>query len=127
MYLFYTPDIDNSHFLSEEESGHCVRVLRYERGDEILLTDGRGSTYHARITNPHPRHCEFEIISQEKQEKTHNIYLHVAIAPTKNIDRLEWMVEKCTEIGVDEITPLLCRFSERKGADKYLRRAAVSA
>ena len=91
-----------------------MRVLRYDRGDEILLTDGRGTTYHARITNPHPRHCEFEILSQEKQEKTHNIYLHVAIAPTKNIERLEWMVEKCTEIGVDEITPLLCRFSERK-------------
>ena len=101
MYLFYTPDIDNSCFLSEEESAHCVRVLRYDRGDEILLTDGRGTTYHARITNPHPRHCEYEIISQEKQEKTHNIYLHIAIAPTKNIERLEWMVEKCTEIGVD--------------------------
>ena len=114
MYLFYTPDIDTSCFLSEEESAHCVRVLRYDRGDEILLTDGRGTTYHARITNPHPRHCEFELLSQEKQEKTHNIYLHVAIAPTKNIERLEWMVEKCTEIGVDEITPLLCRFSERK-------------
>ena len=114
MYLFYTPDIDTSNFLCEEESAHCVRVLRYDRGDEILLTDGRGTTYHARITNPHPRHCEFEILSQEKQEKTHNIYLHVAIAPTKNIERLEWMVEKCTEIGVDEITPLLCRFSERK-------------
>ncbi len=114
MYLFYTPDIETSHFLSEEESAHCVRVLRYDRGDEILLTDGRGTTYHARITNPHPRHCEFEIISQEKQEKTHNVYIHVAIALTKNIERLEWMVEKCTEIGVDEITPLLCRFSERK-------------
>ena len=91
-----------------------MRVLRYDRGDEILLTDGRGTTYHACITNPHPRHCEFEVLSQERQEKTHNIYLHVAIAPTKNIERLEWMVEKCTEIGVDEITPLLCRFSERK-------------
>ena len=112
--MFYTPDIDTSHFLSEEESAHCVRVLRYDRGDEILLTDGRGTTFHARITNPHPRRCEFEILSQEKQDKTHNIYLHVAIAPTKNIERLEWMVEKCTEIGVDEITPLLCRFSERK-------------
>ena len=114
MYLFYTPDIETSHFLSEDESAHSVRVLRYDRGYEILLTDGRGTTYHARITNPHPRHCEFEVLSQEKQEKTHNIYLHVAIAPTKNIERLEWMVEKCTEIGVDEITPLLCRFSERK-------------
>ncbi len=100
--------------LSEEESQHCVRVLRYTRGDEILLTDGRGTTYTARITNPHPKHCEFEIISQEKQQKAHNFHLHIAIAPTKNIERLEWMIEKCTEIGIDEITPLLCRFSERK-------------
>lgn len=114
MYLFYTPDINTVHCLNEEESGHCVRVLRYTKGDDILLTDGRGTTYTARITNPHPKHCEFEIISQEKQTKNHNFYLHIAIAPTKNVERLEWMVEKCTEIGVDEITPLLCRFSERK-------------
>ena len=114
MYLFYTPDILTSHVLSEEESQHCVRVLRYTRGDEILLTDGKGNTYTARITNPHPKHCEFEVLTQEKQQKAHNFYLHIAIAPTKNIERMEWMVEKCTEIGVDEITPLLCRFSERK-------------
>lgn len=114
MYLFYTPDIENNHCLSEEESQHCIRVLRYDRGDEILLTDGRGMTYQARITNPHPKHCEFEILSSQKQEPHHHFHLHIAIAPTKNIERLEWMVEKCTEIGVDEITPLLCRFSERK-------------
>ncbi|MCI7576532.1 MAG: 16S rRNA (uracil(1498)-N(3))-methyltransferase [Bacteroidales bacterium] len=114
MYLFYTPDILTSHVLSEEESQHCVRVLRYTRGDEILLTDGKGNTYTARITNPHPKHCEFEVLTQEKQQKAHDFYLHIAIAPTKNIERMEWMVEKCTEIGVDEITPLLCRFSERK-------------
>lgn len=114
MYLFYTPDILTSHVLSEEESQHCVRVLRYTRGDEILLTDGKGNTYIARITNPHPKHCEFEVLTQEKQQKAHDFYLHIAIAPTKNIERMEWMVEKCTEIGVDEITPLLCRFSERK-------------
>lgn len=114
MYLFYTPDIATSHCLSEEESQHCVRVLRYDRRDEILLTDGRGTTYQARITNPHPKHCEFEILSSQKQEPHHRFHLHIAIAPTKNVERLEWMVEKCTEIGVDEITPLLCRFSERK-------------
>lgn len=114
MYLFYTPDIETTRCLSEEESGHCVRVLRYGRGDEILLTDGRGTTYRARITNPHPKHCEFEVLALEKQAPTHDFYLHIAIAPTKNIERLEWMVEKCTEIGVDEITPLLCRYSERK-------------
>ena len=114
MYLFYCPDIETKQTLSEEESGHCVRVLRYSAGDEILITDGRGTTYTARITNPHPKHCDFEIISREKQEPHHHFHLHIAIAPTKNIERMEWAIEKCVEIGVDEITPLLCRFSERK-------------
>jgi len=114
MYLFYCPDIETKQTLSEEESGHCVRVLRYSVGDEILITDGAGTTYTARITNPHPKHCDFEILSKEKQEPHHHFHLHIAIAPTKNIERLEWAIEKCVEIGVDEITPLLCRFSERK-------------
>ena len=114
MYLFYCPDIDKQQTLSEEESAHCVRVLRYTAGDEILITDGKGTTYTARITNPHPKHCDFEIISREKQEPHHAFHLHIAIAPTKNIERMEWAIEKCVEIGVDEITPLLCRFSERK-------------
>ena len=114
MYLFYCPDIEKQQTLSEEESAHCVRVLRYSVGDEILITDGRGTTYTARITNPHPKHCDFEIISQEEQAPHHDFHLHIAVAPTKNIERLEWAIEKCVEIGVDEITPLLCRFSERK-------------
>lgn len=121
MYLFYTPnilgeseEIGRTYNLNEEESGHCVRVLRYTRGDEILLTNGQGMTYDARITNPHPKHCEFEILRAERQQRHHKAYIHIAIAPTKNIERLEWAIEKCTEIGVDEITPLLCRFSERK-------------
>lgn len=114
MYLFYVPDIDQRWELDEEESQHCVRVLRLTAGDSILLTDGKGNTYEARITNPHPKHCAFEVISTEQQVNKRPYRLHIAIAPTKNIDRLEWMVEKCTEIGVDEITPLLCRFSERK-------------
>ena len=114
MYLFYCPDIETKQTLSEEESAHCVRVLRYSVGDEILITDGRGTTYTARITNPHPKHCDFEILSREKQEPHHAFHLHIAIAPTKNIERMEWAIEKCVEIGVDEITPLLCRFSERK-------------
>jgi RNA methyltransferase, RsmE family len=114
MYLFYCPDIEKQQTLSEEESAHCVRVLRYSVGDEILITDGRGTTYTARITNPHPKHCDFEILSAEKQLPHHDFHLHIAIAPTKNIERMEWAIEKCVEIGVDEITPLLCRFSERK-------------
>ena len=121
MYLFYTPqilgeedEVGKTYSLDEEESGHCVRVLRYTRGDEILLTNGQGMTYTAEITNPHPKHCEFAVRTAEKQNKHHSNYIHIAIAPTKNIERVEWFVEKCTEIGVDEITPLLCRFSERK-------------
>ena len=114
MYLFYCPDIEKRQTLSEEESGHCVRVLRYSVGDEILITDGKGTTYTARITNPHSKHCDFEIISREKQEPHHRFHLHIAIAPTKNIERMEWAIEKSVEIGGDEITPLLCRFSERK-------------
>lgn len=128
MFLFYSPNINIEHFLSEEESAHCVRVLRLGKGDNILLTDGRGTTYDAIITNPNPRHCEFDIISSEQQRKTWNYNLHIAIAPTKNIDRLEWMVEKCTEIGIDEITPLLCRFSERKIVNlERLERVMISA
>lgn len=114
MYLFYCPDIEKSPVLSEEESQHCVKVLRNTSGSEINITDGKGGIYVARITNPHPRHCEFEIKEKQVQPRPRNFRLHIAIAPTKNIERLEWMVEKCTEIGVDEITPLLCRFSERK-------------
>ena len=121
MYLFYTPqiignaeEVGKRYCLDEDESGHCVRVLRYNRGDEILLTNGQGLTYTGEITNPHPKHCEFVVLTAEKQTKHHSNYIHIAIAPTKNIERMEWFVEKCTEIGVDEITPLLCRFSERK-------------
>ncbi len=114
MYLFYNPDIETVNCLSEDESAHCVRVLRLQKGDEIVLTDGRGTTAYARITNPHPRHCEYEIVRTEKQPPSHNFRLHIAFAPTKNIERVEWMAEKCTEIGADAFTPLLCRFSERK-------------
>ena len=127
MYLVYTPQLHDllsakavndasllHSCLSEEESAHCVRVLRYTAGDEILLTDGQGMTYNARIVNPHPKHCEFDVLSYEMQRPSHDFYLHIAIAPTKNMERLEWMIEKATEIGVDRITPLLCHYSERK-------------
>lgn len=114
MELYYCPDIAQQAVLSEEESTHCVRVMRHTTGDILTLTDGRGMLYQARITNPHPKHCELEILSSERQTKHHAGHIHIAIAPTKNIDRIEWMIEKCTEIGADAFTPLLCRFSERK-------------
>ncbi len=115
--MFYSPNIDietTVTVLSEEESMHCVKVLRYTRGDEIELMNGTGGLFKAVITNPHPKHCEVRIISAVQQPRPRDYHLHIAVAPTKNIERMEWMVEKCTEIGIDEITPLLCHYSERK-------------
>ncbi len=114
MYLFYAPDIQTTLTLPEEESNHCVQVLRRSAGDAVQVTDGRGTLYHCVITNPHRKHCEVRIERTETPEPLHEGYVHIAVAPTKNIDRLEWAIEKCVEIGVNEITPLLCRFSERK-------------
>ena len=126
--MFYAPDILQTLILPEEESQHCVQVLRATVGQEILITDGVGHLYRARITNPHRKHCEVEIIATEQPEPLHEGYVHIAIAPTKNMDRLEWMVEKATEMGVDEITPLLCRHSERKTLnEERLRKIMIAA
>lgn len=113
MQLFFEPDIARGH-LSEEESQHAVKVLRLHSGDEISIIDGHGGLHQAKITLPHPKKCCFSIIESKLEYGKRNYKLHIAIAPTKNIDRFEWFVEKAVEIGVDEITPLFCRFSERK-------------
>lgn len=115
MHLFYTPDIHgNSYELSEEESRHCIKVLRLEAGDEVYLIDGGGGFFRAVITSPHPKHTLLNIIESHTEYGKRNHYLHIAIAPTKNIERYEWFLEKATEIGIDEITPLICERSERK-------------
>ena len=120
MYLFYANDIPESVAigqtvtLDDEQSAHAVRVLRHAAGDTIHIADGRGNLYEAIITNPHPKHCEAQVRQITPQAKHHRADVHIAVAPTKNIERVEWLVEKCTEIGADEITMLLCRFSERK-------------
>lgn len=119
MHLFYTPDINpavTSYFLSEEESKHCVRVLRLTAGDEVSLIDGRGGFYTASITDAHPKRTILQInhVAQEFQKRNH--YLHIAVAPTKNIERLEWFLEKATEIGIDEISLIITQRSERKEA-----------
>jgi len=114
MNLFYVPDIEKTPFLPEEESAHAVKVLRMKSGERLFAIDGKGGFYEAEITNPHPKHCEVKIINKTTDFNKRNHYLHVAIAPTKNIERLEWFLEKATEIGIDEITPVVCRFSERK-------------
>jgi 16S rRNA (uracil1498-N3)-methyltransferase len=113
MQLFFEPEIARG-FLSEEESQHAVKVLRLQSGDEISIIDGRGGLHQAEITLAHPKKCGFSIIESKLEYGKRNYKLHIAIAPTKNIDRFEWFVEKAVEIGIDEITPLICRFSERK-------------
>lgn len=115
MHLFYTPDINgNRYTLDETESKHCIRVLRLKEGEQIRLVDGRGSFYDAVISLAHPKACQVEITRTEHEVGKRNFRLHIAIGPTKSIDRFEWFLEKATEIGIDEITPLLCRYSERK-------------
>jgi len=116
MILFYTPDIkgDEPYTLNEEESRHCIRVLRLGHSDIIHLTDGRGNIFKTRIIHPDLKKCEVEIIEINKEFEKRNNHLHIAIAPTKNINRFEWFLEKATEIGIDEITPVICDHSERK-------------
>ena len=119
MQLFYTPDItaaSTTYQLNEEESKHCARVLRLQTGDKIQLIDGKGTFYTAAITDPHPTRTSLQIISVQKDFHKRNHYLHIAIAPTKNIERLEWFLEKATEIGIDEISLIICQRSERKEA-----------
>ena len=114
MQLFYAPDISQNSILSEEESAHAIRVLRLKEGDEIILTDGKGFFYLSKITGAHPKHTELCILKQWEQERLWPFDLHIAIAPTKNMDRMEWFAEKTTEIGINAITCLRCRYSERR-------------
>jgi len=114
MQLFYAPDIKTNPELPEEEGKHCTRVLRLKEGDEISITDGKGSFYKAAITLANPKHCIVAITEEWQQPLFRDFSLHIAIAPTKNLDRIEWFAEKATEIGIDAITCLKCRHSERK-------------
>jgi len=115
MHIFYTPDISgNTYTLDETESKHCVRVLRLEKGEKITLVDGRGGFYNAEISDPNPKRCAVKVINSEQNFGFRNFQVHIAIAPTKNIERMEWFLEKATEIGINRVIPLLCQHSERK-------------
>lgn len=119
MQIFYTPDIaaGASHYtLNEEESKHAIRVLRLQNGDILQLVDGRGGFYTARILDPHPKKTLLIITQVQQGFGKRNHYLHIAVAPTKNIERLEWFLEKATEIGIDEVSLIQCQRSERKDA-----------
>lgn len=114
MHVFYTPDIQTWAELPEEEAAHAVRVLRLQAGDEVTLTDGKGNFYRAEISVASNKRCLVNILETQPQEPLWQGHLHIAMAPTKNMDRTEWFAEKATEIGFDELTFLNCRFSERK-------------
>ncbi len=118
MHIFYTPQIINGILtLSEEESKHCVKVLRLACGDQISLIDGNGGYYLAEIADPNPKRCSFSIVQKTDNFGQRDYKVNIAIAPTKNIDRTEWFVEKAVEIGVDEITMLICQRSERRNVN----------
>lgn len=111
---FFVPDAAHQTELPTEEAMHATRVLRLKAGDEIFLMDGVGNYYRAQVTIAATHHCYYEILEHLPQEPEWKGHLHLAIAPTKMMDRMEWFVEKATEIGVDEISFLNCKFSERK-------------
>ena len=129
MQLFYAPDITTPLYtLPEEESGHCVRVLRLKEGDSLHITDGRGTLYRAVVEESHPKHCTIRIVEEHPEWEKRPYRLTIAVAPTKNIDRIEWFVEKATECGIDRIVPILCDHSERKVVkQERLEKIAASA
>lgn len=128
MQIFYAPDIKDNPFLPDDEAGHALRVLRMNEGDELLITDGNGYFYKSIIRSVKGKKCEVFIQETIEQPRLWQPYIHIAVAPTKNMDRMEWFVEKATEIGIDTISCLLCRYSERKDIKvSRLEKIAVSA
>lgn len=113
MHRFYCPDIAATLTLGEEDSKHCVRVMRMAEGDTIEVVDGNGTLYTCRIAMAHPKRCAVEVVDSAKQLPHWGCRITLAIAPTKNLDRIEWLVEKCVEMGIDRIIPLRCHNSER--------------
>ena len=129
MEVFYSPQIENGLcVLPEEESVHCVRVLRHREGDEIYVIDGLGTLYTCRLTDASPKAARAQVLREEPDWGAHPYFLQMAVCPTKNLDRYEWFAEKATELGLDVITPVIGEHSERKvfKSDR-LRRILLSA
>lgn len=110
--FFYDPELNG--VLPKEETLHAVRVLRMKEGDELWLMDGRGGFYRAVITAVSNHHCAYRVLEEDRQEPTWMGHIHLALAPTKLNERIEWLAEKATEVGFDELTFLDCKFSERR-------------
>lgn len=114
MNVFYAPSANQGcAVLSDEESRHCVKVLRMRAGEEAFLTDGKGGWYTAVLAEADPRACLMQVREARSAYRERPVRLHIAIAPTKQTDRLEWFLEKATECGIDEVTPVICEKSER--------------
>jgi 16S rRNA (uracil1498-N3)-methyltransferase len=115
MNVFFASEIKNKiALLSSEESTHCIRVLRLNKGDKVQIIDGKGGFFSGSILVPDAKQCKIQLLEEIVHQKYKNYSIHIAIAPTKSIARFEWFVEKAVEIGIDVITPLLCHRSERK-------------
>jgi 16S rRNA (uracil1498-N3)-methyltransferase len=129
MHLFYLPGIaGDTATLPEEESKHALRVLRLSAGDQVHLVDGTGGYYQAIIEDPHPKKCRLRITDTRRQFGYRPYRVQVAVAPTKNMDRMEWFVEKATEIGIEDIFFLNCDRSERKAINlDRLEKIVISA
>ena len=128
MEYYYHPDLLSDHIqLSAEESKH-LKVLHRKKGDEILVSDGKGTLAKSVIISIEKKGVFLSVIERKREERAGNLFLHIAIAPTKNRDRIEWFVEKAVEIGIEQITLIICEHSERPRIDmERLKRIAVSA
>jgi 16S rRNA (uracil1498-N3)-methyltransferase len=116
MHIFYAPDITGDYYiLDDNESKHCIRVLRMTKGTIVRLVDGKGNLYEGYISNPDSKKCTIAVTGIIKDFEKRNYRLHIAISPLKNPERFEWFIEKSVEIGIDEITPLICRNTEKPG------------
>lgn len=128
MIQFYAPDILDNPVLPESDSQHCVKVLRMQAGDAVQVVDGSGHVVHCSLLDPHPRHALLKVESVESKPLPWTQQITIAVAPTKMMDRMEWLVEKLVEVGVNRIIPIKCRYSERKEIkEERLRKIAVSA
>lgn len=129
MQVFYAPGISSDiHILDENESKHIIRVLRMPKGTLVNLIDGKGNLYEGTIEDPDPKKCSIRITGVQRDFEKRSYRLHIAISPLKNSERFEWFVGKCVEIGIDEITPLICRNTEKiKIKDERLNSIIISA
>ena len=112
--LFYAPEIEQTNVLPEEEAGHALRVLRLSEGEPIMVTNGQGQVWKAHISEVSKKHCGVILDEELPWNKYWQGTINLYIAPTKSIERMEWLIEKAIEIGVDKITLIKCAHSERK-------------